>query len=99
MPDEPEVMGLLALMLLTDARRPARTTGTGELVLLADQDRGRWDRALIAEGQDLVRRCLRRDPPGPHPNPSALQARHSDPATQAVHQWHPGLPPDHPPLA
>ena len=58
MPDEPEVWGLLALMLLTDARRPARTAADGNLVLLADQDRRRWDRGLIAEGQALVRRCL-----------------------------------------
>jgi RNA polymerase sigma-70 factor (ECF subfamily) len=87
MPDEPEVMGLLALMLLTDARRPARTTGTGELVLLADQDRGRWDRALIAEGQDLVRRCLRRDQPGPYQIQAAIQAVHSDAATVADTDW------------
>ena len=53
MPDEPEVMGLLALMLLTESRRAARTGPGGALVLLADQDRTRWDRALIAEGQDL----------------------------------------------
>jgi RNA polymerase sigma-70 factor (ECF subfamily) len=61
MPDEPEVLGLLALLLLTEARRPARTAADGILVRLADQDRGRWDRALIAEGQDLVRACLRRN--------------------------------------
>ncbi|HXP55017.1 MAG TPA: sigma-70 family RNA polymerase sigma factor, partial [Streptosporangiaceae bacterium] len=54
MPDEPEVLGLLALLLLTEARRPARTAADGTLVRLADQDRGRWDRALIAEGHDLV---------------------------------------------
>src|SRR5258708_16379432 len=74
MPDEPEALGLLALMLLTDARRDARTTGTGELILLADQDRGRWDLALIAEGQALVRRCLRRGPPRPPPIPAARPA-------------------------
>ena len=62
MPDEPEVRGLLALLLLTEARRPARTGPDGSLVLLADQDRGRWDRAMIAEGQDLVRACLRLRP-------------------------------------
>ena len=64
MPDEPEALGLLALMLLTESRRPARTTGDGELVLLADQDRARWDRELITEGQAIVRACLRRGSPG-----------------------------------
>ena len=87
MPDEPEVTGLLALMLLTDARRPARTTGTGELVLLADQDRSRWDRALIAEGQALVRRCLRRGQPGPYQIQAAVQAVHSDAATVGDTDW------------
>ena len=58
MPDEPEVMGLLALMLLIESRRAARTTADGAMVLLAEQDRASWDRALIAEGQGLVRRCL-----------------------------------------
>jgi RNA polymerase sigma-70 factor (ECF subfamily) len=87
MPDEPEALGLLALMLLTDARRGARTTGTGDLVLLADQDRARWDRALIAEGQDLVRRCLRRDQPGPYQIQAAIQAVHSDAPTAADTDW------------
>ena len=87
MPDEPEVLGLLALMLLTDARRPARSNAAGELVLLADQDRGRWDRALIAEGQALVRRCLRRDQPGPYQIQAAIQAVHSDAATAADTDW------------
>src|SRR3712207_1561378 len=59
MPDEPEVAGLLALMLLTEARRPARVGSDGAPVLLADQDRSLWDRALIEQGHDLVRRCLR----------------------------------------
>ncbi|MEV4389535.1 sigma-70 family RNA polymerase sigma factor, partial [Micromonospora sp. NPDC049580] len=61
MPDEPEALGLLALMLLTESRRGARTTADGELVPLGEQDRDLWDRALIAEGQSLVRRCLRRE--------------------------------------
>ncbi len=72
MPDEPEVLGLLALLLLTEARRPARTAADGTLVRLADQDRGRWDRALIAEGQDLVRACLRRNRPGPYQLQAAI---------------------------
>jgi RNA polymerase sigma-70 factor (ECF subfamily) len=85
MPDEPEVTGLLALMLLTQSRRAARTTPGGGLVRLADQDRGRWDRALIAEGQDLVRRCLRRGQPGPYQVQAAISAVHSDaPATGAT---------------
>jgi RNA polymerase sigma-70 factor, ECF subfamily len=87
MPDEPEVTGLLALMLLTDARRGARTTASGDLVLLAGQDRSRWDRALIAEGQDLVRRCLRRNQPGPYQIQAAIQAVHSDAATAADTDW------------
>src|SRR5712691_5666022 len=63
MPDEPEALGLLALLLLTSARRAARTGPDGTLIPLADQDRGRWDRVMIAEGQDLVRSCLRRNQP------------------------------------
>ena len=80
MPDEAEVLGLLALMLLTESRRAARTGPDGSLVLLADQDRTRWDRALIAEGQDLVRRCLRRGQPGPYQIQAAINAVHSDTA-------------------
>ena len=87
MPDEPEVMGLLALMLLTESRRAARTTPGGELVLLAGQDRSRWDRALIAEGQDLVRRCLRRDQPGPYQVQAAINAVHSDAPDAAATDW------------
>ncbi|WP_238008270.1 sigma-70 family RNA polymerase sigma factor [Dactylosporangium sp. AC04546] len=78
MPDEPEVLGLLALMLLTEARRPARSTPDGSLVLLADQDRSLWDRAMIAEGHALVRRCLRRDRPGPYQIQAAINAVHTD---------------------
>ncbi|GHF91083.1 MULTISPECIES: RNA polymerase sigma factor [Amycolatopsis] len=81
MPDEPEVQGLLALMLLIDARRETRTTSSGEVVLLADQDRSRWDAGLIAEGQEIVRRCLRRNQPGPYQIQAAIQAVHSDAPT------------------
>ncbi|MGC3864004.1 RNA polymerase sigma factor [Micromonospora chersina] len=87
MPDEPEVLGLLALMLLTDARRAARTAPDGTLVPLGAQDRGRWDRALIAEGQALVRRCLRRDRPGPYQIQAAISAVHSDAATATDTDW------------
>jgi len=87
MPDEPEVMGLLALMLLTDSRRASRTAPDGSLVLLADQDRSRWDRALVAEGQALVRRCLRRDQPGPYQIQAAISAVHSDAPIAAVTDW------------
>ncbi|MCB1003334.1 MAG: RNA polymerase subunit sigma-24 [Acidimicrobiales bacterium] len=82
MPDEPEAVGLLALLLLTDARRAARTAADGSMVRLADQDRSRWDRALIAEGHDLVRACLRRDQPGPFQVQAAIAAVHAD-ATRA----------------
>jgi RNA polymerase sigma-70 factor, ECF subfamily len=87
MPDEPEVLGLLALMLLIEARRPARTTADGGLVLLADQDRALWDRAVIAEGQAIVRRCLRRDQPGPYQVQAAINAVHSDAASAADTDW------------
>jgi RNA polymerase sigma-70 factor (ECF subfamily) len=87
MPDEPESMGLLALMLLAESRRAARTTPDGGLVLLADQDRGLWDRDLIAEGQDIVRRCLHRDQPGPYQIQAAINAVHSDAPTPAATDW------------
>ncbi|MBC6463536.1 RNA polymerase sigma factor, partial [Actinomadura sp. HBU206391] len=87
MPDEPEVMGLLALMLLVESRRTARTTPGGDLVLLADQDRGRWDPRLIAEGQGIVRQCLRRDRPGPYQVQAAINAVHSDAPTAAATDW------------
>ena len=80
MPDEAEVLGLLALMLLTESRRAARTAPDGSVVLLAGQDRGRWDRGLIAEGQALVRRCLRRGQPGPYQIQAAIGAVHADTA-------------------
>lgn len=85
MPDEPEVIGLLALLLLTEARRPARLSPTGELVVLTEQDRALWNQELIAEGHDLVRRCLRRAQPGPYQIQAAINAVHTDgPATD----WH-----------
>ncbi|MFJ8109452.1 RNA polymerase sigma factor [Streptomyces sp. NPDC096132] len=87
MPDEPEATGLLALMLLVESRRAAREDADGTLVPLPAQDRGRWDRALIAEGQDLVRRCLRRDRPGPYQIQAAIQAVHSDAPTAEATDW------------
>ncbi|MFD2092447.1 RNA polymerase sigma factor [Blastococcus deserti] len=87
LPDEPEVAGLLALMLLVDARRSARTGPDGVPVLLADQDRSLWDRQLISEGQALVRECLRRDRPGPYQIQAAINAVHSDAASTAGTDW------------
>jgi RNA polymerase sigma-70 factor, ECF subfamily len=87
MPDEPEVTGLVALMLLIESRRAARTTADGDLVLLADQDRSRWDADLVAEGQALVRRCLRRGQPGPYQIQAAINAVHSDTATADQTDW------------
>ncbi|WP_030927281.1 RNA polymerase sigma factor [Streptomyces sp. NRRL S-646] len=87
MPDEPEVTGLLALMLLVDSRRPARLDERGALVPLPEQDRSRWDPELIAEGQSLVRRCLRRNQPGPYQIQAAIQAVHSDAPTADATDW------------
>ncbi|MEU1196507.1 sigma-70 family RNA polymerase sigma factor [Streptomyces sp. NPDC005813] len=87
MPDEPEALGLLALVLLIEARRPARATADGDLVLLADQDRSLWDRGLIAEGQALVRRCLRLNRPGPYQIQAAVNAVHSDAPTADATDW------------
>jgi RNA polymerase sigma-70 factor (ECF subfamily) len=87
MPDEPEVTGLLALMLLTESRRPERVSDDGDLVLLADQDRSRWNSALVAEGQDLVRRCLRRNQPGPYQLQAAIAAVHSDAPHASDTDW------------
>jgi RNA polymerase sigma-70 factor (ECF subfamily) len=87
MPDEPEVMGLLALMLLVSSRRAARATPDGDLVVLADQDRSRWDRDRIAEGQAIVRRCLRRNRPGPYQVQAAINAVHSDAPAAAATDW------------
>ncbi|KFU75267.1 RNA polymerase sigma-70 factor, ECF subfamily [Amycolatopsis lurida] len=78
MPGEPEVIGLLALLLLTEARRSARVGTSGELVVLAEQDRSLWNRDLIAEGHELVRRCLRLGRPGPYQVQAAINAVHTD---------------------
>ncbi len=87
MPDEPEVMGLLALMLLTESRRATRTGPGGEFVRLADQDRDQWDRGLIAEGQGIVRQFLRRDQPGPYQIQAAINAVHSDASSSDATDW------------
>ena len=87
MPDEPEVLGLLALLLLTESRREARTAADGSLVRLADQDRALWNADLIAEGQQLVRACLRRDMPGPYQIQAAINAVHSDASDAADTDW------------
>ena len=87
MPDEPEVQGLLALMLLTEARRPARTDASGALVRLPDQDRSLWRRDLVDEGQQIVRACLRRGQPGPYQVQAAIAAVHTDAATAADTDW------------
>src|SRR6266511_4824748 len=87
MPDEPEVAGLLALLLLTESRRASRLRPDGALVLLAEQDRSRWDRALIEEGQAIVRRCLRRNQPGAYQLQAAINAVHADAATIEQTDW------------
>lgn len=87
MPDEPEAVGLLALMLLTDARRPARTATDGGMVRLADQDRSLWDQARIGEGHALVRACLRRNQPGPYQIQAAIAAVHADARTADATDW------------
>ena len=87
MPSEPEVMGLLALMMLLDARRPARQSPDGALIPLGEQDRERWDARLIAQGQAIVRRCLDRNEPGPYQIQAAINAVHSDAVTAAETDW------------
>jgi len=84
--DEPEAVGLLALMVLTEARRAARAAD-GELVQLRDQDRQLWDPALIDEGHDLVRACLRRNHPGPYQIQAAINAVHTDAPQAADTDW------------
>jgi RNA polymerase sigma-70 factor (ECF subfamily) len=83
MPDEPEVAGLLALMLLQDSRRDARTGPDGELVLLDEQDRGLWDRAQIEKGLGLVERL----PPGPYALQAAIAAEHARAASPQATNW------------
>jgi RNA polymerase sigma-70 factor, ECF subfamily len=87
MPDEPEAFGLLALMLLEQARSEARSTPEGKLVPLPEQDRSRWNRDLIQEGQEVVRRCVRRNQPGPYQIQAAINAVHSDAPTAAQTDW------------
>lgn len=87
MPDEPEVAGLLALMLLSESRAGARTAH-GSVVLLADQDRSLWDRAMIDEGQAIVRECVRRGEPGPYQLQAAIQAVHCDAGSFESTDWH-----------
>ncbi len=88
MPDEAEVRGLLALLLLTASRRPARAAADGSLVLLPDQDRTLWDHELIEEGHALVRACLRRNQPGAYQVQAAINAVHADARDAADTDWH-----------
>ena len=87
MPDEPEARGLLALMLLTNARRRARVAPDGTLVRLPDQDRSLWDGAQVAEGQQLVRDCLLMRRPGPYQLQAAIAAVHSDAPSADLTEW------------
>jgi RNA polymerase sigma-70 factor (ECF subfamily) len=87
MPDEAEVAGLLALLLLTESRWPARFTAEGRLVLLGDQDRSTWVRALIEEGHAIVRACLRRNQPGPYQIQAAINAVHADADSFDATDW------------
>jgi RNA polymerase sigma-70 factor (ECF subfamily) len=87
MPDEPEVGGLLALLLLTESRRGSRIRPDGSLALLGEQDRRQWDRAMIDEGLAIVRRCLRRNQPGAYQLQAAINAVHADAATFERTDW------------
>jgi RNA polymerase sigma-70 factor, ECF subfamily len=87
MPDEPEVAGLLAVLLLTESRRATRTRPDGSLVLLGEQDRTRWDRALIQEGRAIVDRCRRRNRPGPYQLQAAINAVHADAPNMEQTDW------------
>jgi RNA polymerase sigma-70 factor (ECF subfamily) len=84
--DEPEVLGLLALMLLTEARRPARVAD-GVLVTLDDQDRTQWDATLVDEGHRLVRQCLATNRPGPYQVQAAINAVHTDALDGSMTDW------------
>ena len=88
MPREPEAAGLLALLLLTDARRGARSRDTGDIILLEDQDRGQWDQAKIAEGETLLEQALRAGRPGPYQLYAAIAACHSCAPSAADTDWH-----------
>jgi RNA polymerase sigma-70 factor (ECF subfamily) len=87
MPNEPEVAGLLALLLLTESRRPSRTAADGSLVVLGDQDRTRWDRAMIEEGQAIARACARRNQPGPYQLQAAIDAVHAEAPSLEETDW------------
>ncbi len=87
MPDEPEVAGRLALLLLTESRRTSRLRADGSLAVLGEQDRAQWDRALIEEGQAIVRRCLRRNRPGVYQLQAAINAVHADAAAVGQTDW------------
>ncbi|MFJ2936114.1 RNA polymerase sigma factor [Streptomyces sp. NPDC087219] len=87
LPEDTETAGLLALMLLTDARRPARTGPHGELVPLAEQDRGRWDGRLVAEGVELISRTLPRGLVGPYQLQAAIAAVHDEAETSGATDW------------
>lgn len=87
LPEEPEVWGLLALLLLTEARRPARTGPDGQLLTLREQDRSRWDTGLVSEGQALVRRCLVVNRPGPYQVQAAIAAVHSEAPSVEETDW------------
>ena len=87
MPDEPEVSGLLALLLLAESRRPSRVAADGSLVLLADQDRSQWDHTKIAEGRVILRRCLIRNQPGPYQLQAAIAAVHADAVAAEETDW------------
>ena len=87
LPDEAEVMGLLALMLLIESRRTTRTTADGDLVRLADQNRDLWNRGLISEGQVVLRRCLARNQPGPYQIQAAINAVHCDAPVASATDW------------
>src|SRR4029079_19818532 len=87
LPRDPEVLGLLALLLLTDARRAARADDTGDLVLLEEQDRTRWDQGMIADGEGILVEALRMGQPGPYQLWAAIAACHSPAASAAATDW------------